>query len=400
MSRILWLGNPPGVRSGYGEQASLFVPRLMALGHELAVQCNWGVQGMTIDAGVPYYPSDNQWGNRVLGTFANHFRADHVIALCDAWVLRPDQWPDEIRVAVWAPVDHYPIPPAVLATLAHEKVRPIGMSRFGETLMADCGLDPLYVPHGVDRTVFHPRPHDRDAIRAELGIPAGAFLAGMVAANTASPMLPRKAFPQALLAFSRFAAEHDDAWLYVHSEAEPPEGSGISLEKLTLATRCPTDRVKFPPASVWHLGAPTELVSNLYQAFDVLLNPSMGEGFGIPILEAQACGCPVIASDHSAMTELTQAGWLVQGDPWWDALQDSFLIVPSVGSIYGALEAAYEARDDQELRAGASAFADLYDADLVTREHWVPALEAIDRPREVAPLAQQELRSALARSGR
>ena len=116
--------------------------------------------------------------------------------------------------------------------------------------------------------------------------------------------------------------------MYAHTETEPAHGIGISLEKLTLATGCPLDRVKFPPASVWHLGAPAALVANLYQAFDVLLNPSMGEGFGIPILEAQACGVPVIASDHSAMTELTQAGWLVTGDPWWDALQDSFLIVP------------------------------------------------------------------------
>ena len=62
---------------------------------------------------------------------------------------------------------------------------------------------------------------------------------------------------------------------------------------------------------------------------------------------------PVIASDHSAMPELCQAGWLVTGDRWWDALQESFLIAPAIGSIVAALEAAYEARDDQELRDAA-----------------------------------------------
>src|SRR4029077_13330101 len=108
----------------------------------------------------------------------------------------------------------------------------------------EAGLDPLYVPHGVDRTLFRPRPRDKAAIRAELGIPEDAFLVGMVAANKATPSLPRKGFPQAWVAFSRFAAQHEDAWLYAHTEAEPAPGAGLSLEKLTLATGCPLDRVK------------------------------------------------------------------------------------------------------------------------------------------------------------
>ena len=146
------------------------------------------------------------------------------------------------------------------------------------------------------------------------------------------------------------------------------------------------ERLRFAPPSVWTLGMPREGVAKVYQAFDVLLNPSMGEGFGIPVLEAQGCGIPVIASNHSAMIELTQAGWLVDGDPWWDALQESFAFVPSIGSIVAALEAAYESRNDQALRDAAAAFARGYDADRVTEEFWVPALEQLARPREVPPL--------------
>src|SRR5205823_2035716 len=42
----------------------------------------------------------------------------------------------------------------------------------------------------------------------------------------------------------------------------------------------------------------------LYSAADVLLYPSLYEGFGLPILEAMACGCPVITSNISSMPEV------------------------------------------------------------------------------------------------
>ena len=41
----------------------------------------------------------------------------------------------------------------------------------------------------------------------------------------------------------------------------------------------------------------------LYQGADAFVLPSLAEGFGLPILEAMACGTPVICSDTSAMPE-------------------------------------------------------------------------------------------------
>ncbi len=386
--RILWLSNPPWVGSGYGEQSGLFIPRLQAMGHTVAAVANFGLQGVQQEwNGLTVYPADNEWGNRTTKTYADHFEADLVIALCDAWVLKPADWPEGLKMSVWAPIDHKPVPPNVFAVLNHENVRPIAMSQFGLDEMTKLGLDACYVPHGIDVDVFKPQPEIRDGVRDELGIPQDVFLVGMVAANKGNPSVPRKSFPQAFQAFSRFAKTHDDAWMYVHSDATPRGGGGISLDKLAVATECPTGRVRFPPEEAWSLGMPKTVVSALYAAFDVLLNPSMGEGFGIPVLEAQACGVPVIASNHSAMVELTQAGWLVDGDPWWDALQDSFSFAPSIASIETALEAAYQERENIDLRAAGVAFAQTYDADLVAENHWKSTLETVAAPRQVAPLA-------------
>lgn len=392
--RLLLLGNAPWVGSGYGEQLAMLVPRLQAMGHEIAVAANYGLQGTIAPWNdITVYPAHGDSGNLSVGFYAEMFGADAVLCLHDAWVMKPDAWPDDMRMAMWAPVDHYPIPPLVLNTLKHEKVRPIAMSRFGEEWMEKFSLDPMYAPHAVDTTLFRPQPEIRDDVRAAMGIPPDAFLVGMVAANRGwSPQVSRKAFPQAFEAFLHFAERHADAWLYVHTEAIP-RGNGSNLETLVLALDALhergggfVERVRFPSEREMLMGLPRNLMAAQYTAVDVLLNPSMGEGFGVPLLEAQACGVPVIASDHSAMTELAHAGWLVEGDPWWDALQDSFAFMPHIASIEAALEDAYDAREDSELRDEAVEFAQAYDIDAVAQKYWEPIMAELAAPREVAPL--------------
>lgn len=389
--RILILGNAPWTQSGYAEQIALLIPRLQALGHEVGISANYGIQGSMFPwHDVPVYPAAGNWNNDAIGHHAEHFGADLVLILHDAWVMKPDAWPDDMRAAIWAPVDHYPVPPPVLGVLQHEKVQPIAMSRFGEDWMSRMKLEPLYAPHAVDTRVFRPQPEIRDSVRDGMGIPRDAFLIGMVGANRGwSPHISRKAFPQAIQAFSEFLPSHDDAWLYMHTEAKPSE-RGTPLEPLIMALNAASpgllDRIRFPSDREMLMGLPRDFLAAQYSAFDVLLHPSLAEGFGVPILEAQACGVPVIASDHSAMSELTQAGWLVTGDPWWDSLQTSFAFMPSIGSIGTALRAAYDMRDDQGIRAVAREFALGYDIDVVATQYWEPILAQLAKPREVAPL--------------
>jgi glycosyltransferase involved in cell wall biosynthesis len=61
-------------------------------------------------------------------------------------------------------------------------------------------------------------------------------------------------------------------------------------------------------------GVPLEETVHFYRAADVFVYPSLNETFGLPILEAMACGCPVVTSDTSAMPE-TAGGAALLSDP-------------------------------------------------------------------------------------
>jgi glycosyltransferase involved in cell wall biosynthesis len=49
---------------------------------------------------------------------------------------------------------------------------------------------------------------------------------------------------------------------------------------------------------------PVETIVELYSNAELFLFPSLKEGFGFPIIEAQSCGCPVITTHYNPMQEL------------------------------------------------------------------------------------------------
>ena len=132
----------------------------------------------------------------------------------------------------------------------------------------------------------------------------------------------------------------------------------------------------FPPFVEYKYGIPQEDLAALYTGMDVLLSPCMGGGFEVPIMEAQACGTRVIASSWTAPKDLvSEDGWLIEGQPTWDAGQDAFWMTPQIPSIVAALEEAYAAGQNRSVTA--VQFAKDFDADVVWQKHWLPVLDKL-----------------------
>jgi glycosyltransferase involved in cell wall biosynthesis len=376
--KILLHSNAPWSASGYGQQAAMFAPRL-ARTHEVGISAFHGLSGSPFDFGsLRVYPgSGGGWGNELVRPHAErHFgslRGGLVLTLVDVFVLEPAVFAG-LNAACWVPVDHDPPPPAVPAFFAATGAVPIAMSRFGADRLRD--LDPLYVPHGVATQVF--TPQDQGERRAAAGLPSGAFIVGIVAVNKGAPS--RKSLAEMIEAFAIFRARHDDALLYLHTELLG-QFSGTHLpsliEDLGLDERSVivVDQYRY----LYEPFAPEDM-AGMYSTLDVLMNASMGEGFGLTVLEAQACGVPAIVTDFTAMREVCGAGWKVGYERQWTD-QSSWQARPHVEELVESLEASYAqpAAERAALSAQAREHSLAYDADRVLDEYWTPALNALAR---------------------
>ncbi len=110
---------------------------------------------------------------------------------------------------------------------------------------------------------------------------------------------PRKNYQRLVQAF----AQLDPSYALVIAGSKGWGGEGIlaEVEKLGLA-----ERIHFPD-----FVADVDLPA-LYSAASLFAYPSLYEGFGLPVLEAMACGTPVVASKRSSLPEVVgEAGLLV-----------------------------------------------------------------------------------------
>lgn len=375
--------NAPWAPTGYGTQIKQLARRMLADGIPTAVAANYGLEAMATKwEGIDVLPRGyDPYSSDVIGAYAKDMahqypdRAQFVLSLYDVWIyLKHPTWEAlQFPVVSWVPIDHDPIPAKVLEWCQRERVIPIAMSQFGGRQLDAAGVEHMVIPHGIETSVYVPTSAVVDANgtsrtpRELLGIPADAHVTGIMNANKGTAPV-RKSFDTQIMAWAQFAREHDDAWLYLHTERF---GSmqGIPLDPLLEACGAPMDRVVWVNQYQMRMGIPDELMAAYYSGLDVLLAPTLGEGFGLTVAEAAACETPAIVNDFTAQPELVADGWLVGNQRTWDPAQSSWFAIPNVGDILDALRESY-ARGGTRSPASREHIVAEYDADRLYETGW------------------------------
>ncbi|MDO8848057.1 MAG: glycosyltransferase family 1 protein [Coriobacteriia bacterium] len=180
------------------------------------------------------------------------------------------------------------------------------------------------VPLGVDAEVFRRmRGEEVGRVLERYGVP-GRFLLALDVYN------PRKNFSAVLEAFARL-----------------PRDLRSSLHLIGLGRRRASAEATSPAALAEQLDigdrlvlagdAPLEELVALYNGAEALLYPSVYEGFGMPVLEAMACGCPVITSDRSSLPEVAGGAALLTDPTDPDALAEAIVTIARDAALRGLL---------------------------------------------------------------
>ena len=172
-------------------------------------------------------------------------------------------------------------------------------------LMDAYGADPervVIVPPGVDLSMF--QPMDRADARREVGYGSGRLLLFV------GRLERLKGVEVAIRALSLLRdRRHDDVRLLILGEDSHENDESEKDRLKAIATEVGVrDRVDFV-GSVAHHELPY-----FYAAADVCVMPSYSESFGLVALEAQACGCPVVASGVSGLRSVVRdevSGYLI-----------------------------------------------------------------------------------------
>jgi glycosyltransferase involved in cell wall biosynthesis len=208
----------------------------------------------------------------------------------------------------------------------------------------------LVIPHGVDTKLFHPR--DKDQAREQLFPGPNHFRGDFIVLN-ANRNQPRKRIDLTIQGFALFARDKPPGVrLYLHMGVED-----CGWNVITLARRHGIeDRLILTAAEPYLPAVADEVLNTIFNACDIGINTSIGEGWGLVNLEHAATGAAQVVPRHSACAELWE-GAAVMMEPAFRLTSERILTegrIVTPEEVARALEALYA---DPTLRASLSAAA-------------------------------------------
>jgi glycosyltransferase involved in cell wall biosynthesis len=327
--KVLWFGDG-GAHTGFGRVTHSIGERLESdYGHDVHVLAI-NYRGDPFPTTLKLYRPDLVSSGDIFGLsriveLLAKIEPDVVVMLHDPHlilqVLFENKWDTErilLRyrpIITYLPCDGTNLPPAWPDVLT-KVTNVVAMSRWGKDQYPGSKL----VYHGVDTDEFWPvkeRPitvssgavlrSKRDCKKA-FGFDPNGFLILRVDKNSG-----RKDFAATWKALVPVMAKHKDIQVHLHCSSRN-DANGVSLPALftrSQAMGVERDRWFTPDQHNTFDGWPQQDLNALYNAADLFVTTSRGEGFGLTIAEALACGTPVIAQNVSAIPEVVGPGGIL-----------------------------------------------------------------------------------------
>lgn len=343
--------------------------------------------GKTVYRNVLIYGSsnDNPFNDDVAEQYYVDFKADLFITYKDPWVFHriPSLALNYVPIV---PIDHAPVSGQITSALRNA-YKTVTISKFGQRELKKKGIESTYIPLGVRTDIFQPMP--KAECKKSWYLNPDHFIVGIVAMNRA-----RKMIVQQLRGYKRFIERNPDIktnlflWTNVMPQSSTTSTRGVAdvgvhllPEIYELGLGDYVNWVKWDdiermggipdhdPNSQWDM-------NRLYNAFDVLLGATGGEGAGKPYLEANACGVPSIYTNYAAASEYA-------GSTGIPVNAENYVVIttpgtryylPDVDDIAEALEKAYK-MDREKIAKRCRMFASKQSWDNIIKDYWLPFLD-------------------------
>lgn len=335
MSRVLWISDA-GATTGFATATHAIGERLVEdYGHEVSVlavnyrgdswACNRHGDHVTP---LRLYRPDTIVGSDIYGRsriieMLGKIDPDVVVFLADPQIilgtLFDNKYDTEKILLRYKPIISY-IPcdginlPASWTEVLPKVTNVVTMSKWGSSLYQPSKL----VYHGIDTNLWWPieeRPKvtsggvvcktKADAKRA-FGFDPDHFLVGRIDTNSG-----RKDYPSLVRSLWPLMKKYKDIDVHFHCADNAP---GVGVRFQAMLSREPDidpARFHFPGLHSTFEGWQQADVNVLMSAFDVFVSTSRGEGFGLTLGEAAACGIPIVAQNVSAIPEVVGPGGIL-----------------------------------------------------------------------------------------
>jgi glycosyltransferase involved in cell wall biosynthesis len=360
--KVLFVGDSPATKTRWGRTLNYLTQGLHDNGIEVGVSSTYGMQGAVVSRAEDYvlFPNEGGPANDRLTKWADVvFNPDLVVSCGDPCHLgfhRDPEW--NTPWVAWTLIDNEVWSAGVITSLKKADGL-IAASKYGEQMFVDQDLRSSYIPLGVKTEYYQPIPQDH--ARQILQFPEDRFIVGLVMENDGKHN--GWEIHRGLIDFKEFCTLYPDVLLYLHMNLDNSQG-GLDVLNSIRNLNIPEENWACVDQARYNLGMLQEpYMVSMYNSLDVLLYLDRDDGFGLPVLEAAACGVPTVVTHTIPLAEmaLTSGGWTTK---------------PEEGIIVATLIEAYETIKDEGVdRDDLFKFAKKYDYDKVVVPAWLKYLK-------------------------